>query len=94
MYAVGAHTVRTKRKPTRELTPTEAAEIKQAFDLFDTDRSGKIYYRELKVSARWERQSASQWHFLHEYDPSSKPTCRLVSALLDSLQKNMTFWNS
>lgn len=33
----------------RDLTPTEAAEIKQAFDLFDTDQAGKIYYRELKV---------------------------------------------
>jgi hypothetical protein len=39
----------TRRKQPRELTATEAAEIKQAFELFDTDRSGKIYYRELKV---------------------------------------------
>lgn len=38
-----------RRKQARDLTPTEAAEIKQAFDLFDTDRSGKVYYRELKV---------------------------------------------
>lgn len=39
----------TRRKQARELTPTEAAEIRQAFDLFDTDKAGKIYYRELKV---------------------------------------------
>ena len=40
---------RPRRKQARELTPTEAAEIRQAFDLFDTDKTGKIYYRELKV---------------------------------------------
>lgn len=42
----------TRKKQARDLTPTEAAEIKQAFDLFDTDRAGKIYYRELKVLFR------------------------------------------
>ena len=40
---------KTRPKQARELTATENAEIRQAFDLFDTDKTGKIYYRELKV---------------------------------------------
>lgn len=36
----------------QELTETQKAEIKQAFDLFDTDGSGNIEVKELKVALR------------------------------------------
>ena len=34
------------------LTEEQRAEIKEAFDLFDTSKSGSLGYRELKVSMR------------------------------------------
>ena len=45
---LGMSKPRSRRKP-RELTSEEAAEIKEAFHLFDADKSGTIGYRELKV---------------------------------------------
>merc|ERR550525_795554 len=45
--------IRSRRKAKRpELTEEQRAEIKEAFDLFDTDRSGTIDYHELKVAMR------------------------------------------
>ncbi|KAA0152375.1 hypothetical protein FNF27_01653 [Cafeteria roenbergensis] len=42
-----------RRRPVRpELSEDQRAEIKEAFDLFDTDRSGAIDYHELKVCMR------------------------------------------
>lgn len=38
-----------RRKQSRDLTDAERSEIRQAFELFDADRTGYIYYRELKV---------------------------------------------
>merc|ERR1719229_1414999 len=45
--------VRNRRKAKRpELTEEQKQEIKEAFELFDTDRSGSIDYHELKVAMR------------------------------------------
>jgi len=45
--------IRSRRKTKRpELTEEQRTEIKEAFDLFDTDRSGSIDYHELKVAMR------------------------------------------
>ena len=38
---------RTRRR--RELTDEQRQEIKEAFDLFDTDKDGSLDYHELKV---------------------------------------------
>lgn len=38
--------------PARELTDEEVQEIRSAFNLFDSDHSGTIDYRELKVAMR------------------------------------------
>jgi len=38
-----------KRKKRRELTNEQKQEIKEAFELFDTDKDNKIDYHELKV---------------------------------------------
>jgi len=45
--------IRSRRKSKRpELTDEQKTEIKEAFELFDTDRSGTIDYHELKVAMR------------------------------------------
>lgn len=41
---------KTKRKKRRELTEDQKHEIKEAFELFDTDKDKEIDYHELKVS--------------------------------------------
>lgn len=45
--------IRNRRKQKRpELSDEQRQEIKEAFELFDTDRSGSIDYHELKVAMR------------------------------------------
>lgn len=44
---------KVKRKKRRELTEEQKQEIKEAFDLFDTDKDKAIDYHELKVSFLW-----------------------------------------
>jgi len=41
-----------RRKVRQELTEEQRQEIKEAFDLFDTDKTGTIDYHELKVAIR------------------------------------------
>jgi centrin-3 len=38
--------------PARSLSDDQRAEIKEAFELFDSDKDGAIDYHELKVSMR------------------------------------------
>ena len=42
-----------------EMTEDQKAEIKEAFELFDTDRSGKIDFHELKVSEERRDRAAA-----------------------------------
>ena len=41
-----------KRRGRPELTDEQKQEIKEAFELFDTDKTGTIDYHELKVAMR------------------------------------------
>jgi centrin-3 len=41
-----------KRRTRQELTPEQKQEIKEAFDLFDTDKDNSLDYHELKVAMR------------------------------------------
>lgn len=41
---------KTKRKKRRALTEEQKHEIKEAFELFDTDKDKEIDYHELKVN--------------------------------------------
>lgn len=41
---------KTKRKKRRELSEEQKQEIKDAFELFDTDKDHAIDYHELKVT--------------------------------------------
>ena len=42
----------THATPARALTEDQRAEIKEAFELFDSDKDGAIDYHELKVAMR------------------------------------------
>lgn len=44
--------IRSRKKPRAEITEEQKQEIKEAFDLFDTDKTGSIDYHELKVAMR------------------------------------------
>ena len=44
--------VKSQRKARSELTEEQKQEIKEAFDLFDTDGTGYIDAKELKVAMR------------------------------------------
>eukprot|EP00064_Thunnus_orientalis_P012860 superscaffoldBa00002019_g12896 len=46
---------KAKRKKRRELTEDQKHEIKEAFELFDTDKDKEIDYHELKVSRETQR---------------------------------------
>merc|ERR1740123_1986051 len=43
---------RRNKKQRREISENQKEEIKEAFDLFDTDKSGVIDYHELRVALR------------------------------------------
>eukprot|EP00486_Rosalina_sp_Unknown_P004367 CAMPEP_0201564412 /NCGR_PEP_ID=MMETSP0190_2-20130828/2699_1 /ASSEMBLY_ACC=CAM_ASM_000263 /TAXON_ID=37353 /ORGANISM="Rosalina sp." /LENGTH=70 /DNA_ID=CAMNT_0047980565 /DNA_START=134 /DNA_END=343 /DNA_ORIENTATION=+ len=43
---------RRNKKQRRELSEDQKIEIREAFDLFDTDKSGIIDYHELRVAMR------------------------------------------
>ena len=38
-----------KRAPRKELSDEQKQEVKEAFDLFDSEKSGRIDYHELKA---------------------------------------------
>jgi hypothetical protein len=54
-----------------ELTDEQKQEIKEAFDLFDTDKSGSIDYHELKVAMRalgFDVRKAEVLKLMKDYD--------------------------
>lgn len=46
------HLANPKRRARQELSDEQRQEIKEAFELFDTDKTGTIDYHELKVAMR------------------------------------------
>nr|XP_046173251.1 centrin-3 isoform X1 [Oncorhynchus gorbuscha] len=62
---------KTKRKKRRELTEEQKHEIKEAFELFDTDKDKEIDYHELKVAMRamgFEVKKVDILKILKDYD--------------------------
>ncbi|KAM6987066.1 centrin-3 [Aplochiton taeniatus] len=62
---------KTKRKKRRELTEEQKNEIKEAFELFDTDKDKEIDYHELKVAMRalgFEVKKVDVLKILKDYD--------------------------
>lgn len=59
------------RPQQRDLTEDQRLEIKEAFDLFDTDKDGAIDYHELKVAMRalgFDLKKAEVLKLLRDYD--------------------------
>ena len=48
---------KAKRKKRRELTEEQKHEVKEAFELFDTDKDKEIDYHELKVNVVSESET-------------------------------------
>ncbi|TNN49252.1 Centrin-3 [Liparis tanakae] len=62
---------KSKRKKRRELTEDQRHEVKEAFELFDTDRDQEIDYHELKVAMRalgFEVKKVDVLKILKDYD--------------------------
>ncbi|XP_072137341.1 centrin-3 isoform X1 [Mobula birostris] len=65
---------KSKRKKRRELTEEQKQEVKEAFDLFDTDKDKAIDYHELKVAMRalgFDVKKADVLKILKDYDRHS-----------------------
>lgn len=68
-----------RRKPKFELSEEQRQEIKEAFDLFDTDKNGAIDTHELKVAMRalgFEVKKDEVMKIMHEYDQDEKGLVR------------------
>ncbi|KAJ3604790.1 hypothetical protein NHX12_026842 [Muraenolepis orangiensis] len=62
---------KAKRKKRRELTEEQRHEVKEAFELFDTDKDKEIDYHELKVAMRalgFEVRKVDVLKILKDYD--------------------------
>lgn len=60
-----------KRKARQEISEEQKQEIKEAFDLFDTDKTGTIDYHELKVAMRalgFDVKKQEVLNLMREYD--------------------------
>ncbi|XP_067943703.1 centrin-3-like [Watersipora subatra] len=75
MSSVRSEIARTERfgrpKRRRELTDEQKQEIREAFELFDSDKDRMIDYHELKVSLKalgFERKKAEVLKILRDYD--------------------------
>ncbi|KAJ4453201.1 putative Cell division control protein 31 [Paratrimastix pyriformis] len=63
--------IRPQKKARYELTEQDKHEIREAFDLFDTNKQGKLDYHELKVAIRslgFEIHKEEVRRLLQEYD--------------------------
>eukprot|EP00918_Siedleckia_nematoides_P055067 GHVU01120128.1.p1 GENE.GHVU01120128.1~~GHVU01120128.1.p1 ORF type:complete len:145 (+),score=24.75 GHVU01120128.1:77-511(+) len=70
----GAVGPRGRRRGRTELPEEQKQEIKEAFDLFDADKTGRIDYHELKVALRalgFETNKAQVLEVMKEYDKNS-----------------------
>lgn len=70
MYTTSA-TKAKRRHPRPELTDEQKQEIKEAFELFDTDKDGCVDYHELKVAMRalgFDLKKAEVLKILRDHD--------------------------
>lgn len=72
MYSTSAATKAKRRTHQRpELTDEQKQEIKEAFELFDTDKDGCVDYHELKVAMRalgFDLKKAEVLKILRDHD--------------------------
>jgi centrin-3 len=73
---------RTGRQPRVELTEDQRLEIKEAFDIFDSDKSGSIDRHELRVAMRAMGFDASKSEILEimeQKDPDNTGTIKFAA---------------
>ncbi|KAI9144948.1 hypothetical protein BKA69DRAFT_1025103 [Paraphysoderma sedebokerense] len=64
-----------RRQPRPELTDEQKLEVKEAFELFDTDKDGAIDYHELKVAMRalgFDVKKAEVLKIIRDYDKNGQ----------------------
>jgi centrin-3 len=75
MYSSSLQKAKQRRAhPRPELTEDQKQEIKEAFELFDTDKDGSIDYHELKVAMRalgFDLKKAEVLKILRDHDKSN-----------------------
>ena len=62
----------------KALTEEQKSELKEAFDLFDTERTGQIDYHELKVAMRslgFEVKKTEVLKIMEEHDVTQRGAC-------------------
>ncbi|NXA79475.1 CETN3 protein, partial [Thryothorus ludovicianus] len=83
---------KTKKKKRRELTEEQKQEIKDAFELFDTDKDRAINYHELKVAMRalgFDVKKADVLKILKDYDRES--TGKITFEDFNEVEMNDTY---
>ena len=74
LYGTSAVTQRAKQRRTTsrpEINDEQKQEIKEAFELFDTDKDGRLDYHELKVAMRalgFDLKKAEVLKLLRDHD--------------------------
>uniref|UniRef100_UPI00358E67ED centrin-3-like isoform X9 n=1 Tax=Myxine glutinosa TaxID=7769 RepID=UPI00358E67ED len=82
-----------KRRRRKELTEEQKLEVKEAFDLFDTDQDGTINYRELKVAMRalgFDVKKAEILKILNDYDRGNTGKMAFVDFMEVMTEKLLT----
>jgi centrin-3 len=75
MYTSSAVQRAKRRTHKTELTEEQKQEIKEAFELFDTDKDGAIDYHELKVAMRalgFDMKKAEVLKILRDHDKTGQ----------------------
>lgn len=73
MYSTSAQKAKRRTHTRPELTDEQKQEIKEAFELFDTDKDGSLDYHELKVAMRalgFDMKKAEVLKILRDHDKS------------------------
>lgn len=73
MYSSSAQKAKRRTHTRPELTDEQKQEIKEAFELFDTDKDGSLDYHELKVAMRalgFDMKKAEVLKILRDHDKS------------------------
>jgi hypothetical protein len=73
MYSASAQKAKRRAHTRPELTDEQKQEIKEAFELFDTDKDGSLDYHELKVAMRalgFDMKKAEVLKILRDHDKS------------------------
>ena len=96
MYSA-ASKVKRRAHPRPELTDEQKQEIKEAFELFDTDKDGYVDYHELKVAMRalgFDLKKAEVLKILRDHDRSNQNLMAFEDFAKISERDVVSYWRS